>query len=115
MGRVSLVAVALVAALGGGCWCRHGRGRAAAAGMGSSTPANALSFTQRLSLTPRAAAAIHPTAAQKDTPQPTDADVKVVEYDSITVYVRVFSGFATEGALGRCGVAGAECGAHACS
>lgn len=55
----------------------------------------------------------HPTAAQKDTPQPTDADVKVVEYDSITVYVRVFSGFATEGALGQGGVACVECWAHA--
>ena len=38
----------------------------------------------------------HPIAPQKDTPQPTDADVRVVEYESITVFVRVFSGFATE-------------------
>ena len=40
----------------------------------------------------------HPIAPQKDTPQPTDAHVRVVEYESITVFVRVFSGFATEGA-----------------
>lgn len=40
-----------------------------------------------------------PEDFQEDTPQPTDADVKVVEYDEITVYVRVFSGFATEGSI----------------
>lgn len=34
---------------------------------------------------------------QEDTPQPSDADVKVVSYDAIKVFVRIFSGFATEG------------------
>ncbi|KAL4451595.1 hypothetical protein ABPG75_007257 [Micractinium tetrahymenae] len=33
----------------------------------------------------------------KDTPEPTDAELKVIEYPSMEVYVRVFSGFATEG------------------
>ncbi len=45
-----------------------------------------------------------PAAAQKDTPQPTDADVRVVEYESITIFVRVFSGFATEGAKSGVGM-----------
>ena len=33
---------------------------------------------------------------QEDPPKPTDQDVKVIDYEPIQVYVRVFGGFATE-------------------
>jgi hypothetical protein len=36
-------------------------------------------------------------ALQKDTPQPSDADVRVVSFEAIKVFARTFSGFATEG------------------
>jgi hypothetical protein len=36
---------------------------------------------------------------QEEPPQPTDAEVKIEEFDEITVYVRVFSGFASEGSI----------------
>ncbi len=38
-------------------------------------------------------------AVQKDTPQPADADIKIVDFKEIKVYVRTFSGFATESTI----------------
>ncbi|GAB4814267.1 hypothetical protein N2152v2_001313 [Parachlorella kessleri] len=40
-----------------------------------------------------------PPQAQKDTPQPADADIKIVDFKEIKVYVRTFSGFATESTI----------------
>lgn len=37
-----------------------------------------------------------PEEMQKHAPKPTDAEVKVVHYEHVDVYVRVFGGFATE-------------------
>ena len=39
------------------------------------------------------------TALQRHTPQPTDASVKLRKYGKATVYVRVFTGFATESTI----------------
>ena len=49
---------------------------------------------------------------QRHTPKPTDADIKIKKYGKSTVYVRVFSGFATE-VSGRQGLALAHRATHA--
>ncbi|PSC72087.1 Heme-binding 2 [Micractinium conductrix] len=40
-----------------------------------------------------------PEEIQKEPPQPTDAELQIIDYPKIKVYVRKFSGFATEGTI----------------
>ena len=109
--------------LAGGRQCRDGwEGRWWSAKEGSLRPARLCQLQRHPSLLPpprHTAPALHPPPClpQKDTPQPTDADLKVVEYEAITVYVRIFSGFATEGgwAGGRAGRWLAGCSYYAVS
>jgi hypothetical protein len=48
-----------------------------------------------------------PEEAQKKPPEPTNVDVEVIDYPEITVYVRAFGGFATEGEGNTCQLAAA--------